>query len=1468
MQSNDERPLKSSKIQNFDEFPPDSLDSGIKAMESTESTIIEPVPVPIPRNERPLGGKGNYRTQPEETPNSESKHKNQFEEPPEEAIEEETGPLEKRIESKVWKTRTKALEEVITLIKANNSSLINYSAYVVKFISDAHPAAQEKGLEICQIIISKSPDILTPQSESITKSLIEKGIANAKASIKQLATTILLDFFAEQPENTENFIKGLQESLNNKNVKTQSAAIFSVNSLISSYGIKFIPFKVFIPAIEKFAANSNAGLRSEALNFYKECYKWVRELILPSIQQLKKPQQEELQKAFEEIKDYPNPTRFLKCKGSSASNQPNKKFDAYELADAKDLFSKYTHEWVEKVLEMKKWVDKKQALEQVNLEANYPKIAEKSPEILLEVAKPLINDPNVNVMTQALKLVGYLAKGQRRYFEQYAKQYFPIFLEKLKEKKTLIVQDVYTGLENLLYSINLDQVLEELKEAFEDKTPTLKINLLIWLQKIFSTMPVNALQKSVKTVGLESKKLTDESTASIRNESFKLLGILKDRFHDQLAPVIKDFPQAKLKKLEEFCENKTAEKPSDQAEVAESKPETFEEEEKKPIKKSETMAEPLKKNSANTQIKPKTLLKKSNSKSNLEAEIKTARNKPPSLDIKISNIGDKSKRLDFDSKYKWSVEEIRPDYLEKIKEQIKIGFSPDLSALMFHSDFKKQADAASHIFNIVKDEGPSLVDYIDLLFKWSWIELIQSSNTQIYKAILELNLLIVSKLESFEVILTSTEASLILPVLCDKSGQNNAAFRTMIRSIIHNFCKVHPADKVFNTVMLGINSKNARSKVECIEEVGCLIKDYGIELAQPKDVKFIAKQINSADNNVRAASVNTLAEVFKEFGEKTWEMIGDMPDKAKGILEQRFKLNKPKEPEKPAENKKNSKKQEPKKNLDLEPDSKKTREFRKSIEPKPNPEKNTANDGKKKRENSEVVGIGVSRNLFQHKNSEMEKITEKLIGLEKDIVKFNEFEHVEVKKVIDSIGIPYSPKDRRVITPNAQRFQDPRTRPNGPLSPYFLENNKEESKNPNETKNKKFFRQNSVEEHLEGFHTEPKALNKVDVARIVGQLSMPDTSQQLKALEALTDVIFEDVDLYGADLVSNSSPLSHAIIFITPAVLTSGHVPASFRVFFFKSVLKVCSAKCVVECWNELELYHVYEEFLKILAQDSDKTGADNETEETIKCLNGSIIKLLELSQFNSMFTVLLRLLTKYKSSPIHKIPGILSKCILKLTKNISNKIEELNLERIILTIHDYLGTDATENDELGVKTMKTIVNELVKSLGEDVLALYTCVQNHSIEDKHIGKWIEIFLQAMAPEPPMPAILPSQKDPFIEIIERLSYSDTYNQGILELLNYSETHPGADIPSQLSSFPDTFKQKIIQDLLEAKNKKSVTTSYNFSDMQSRIAVMKQKFGLANEHPSHNDLNTKVNSLADKLEETKLALLKTKIQSFGK
>lgn len=48
--------------------------------------------------------------------------------------------------------------------------------------------------------------------------------------------------------------------------------------------------KPFLPIVADLANNTNAQIRVEAMNFYKECYKWLGENLKPLITSLKKQQ--------------------------------------------------------------------------------------------------------------------------------------------------------------------------------------------------------------------------------------------------------------------------------------------------------------------------------------------------------------------------------------------------------------------------------------------------------------------------------------------------------------------------------------------------------------------------------------------------------------------------------------------------------------------------------------------------------------------------------------------------------------------------------------------------------------------------------------------------------------------------------------------------------------------------------------------------------------------------------------------------------------------------------------------------------------------------------------------------------------------------------------------------------------------------------------------------------------------------
>lgn len=60
--------------------------------------------------------------------------------------------------------------------------------------------------------------------------------------------------------------------------------------MVSNYGVKKYKFKTFLPLVETLAGSSTPAIRAEAMNFYKELYKFIGEAVKDLNKGLKKQQ--------------------------------------------------------------------------------------------------------------------------------------------------------------------------------------------------------------------------------------------------------------------------------------------------------------------------------------------------------------------------------------------------------------------------------------------------------------------------------------------------------------------------------------------------------------------------------------------------------------------------------------------------------------------------------------------------------------------------------------------------------------------------------------------------------------------------------------------------------------------------------------------------------------------------------------------------------------------------------------------------------------------------------------------------------------------------------------------------------------------------------------------------------------------------------------------------------------------------
>lgn len=185
------------------------------------------------------------------------------------------------------------------------------------------------------------------------------------------------------------------------------------------------------------------------------------------------------------------------------------------------------------------------------------------------------------------------------------------------------------------------------------------------------------------------------------------------------------------------------------------------------------------------------------------------------------------------------------------------------------------------------------------------------------------------------------------------------------------------------------------------------------------------------------------------------------------------------------------------------------------------------------------------------------------------------------------------------------------------------------------------------------------------------------------------------------------------------------------------------------------------------------------------------MLRCLENCNKTSIFCVLFNLLRRYKDNPAQvKLPGLIIKCLLKLSKILEKVISELEIDRVLLVIHLYLISidheKKTSNDDMGIRIVKTLVHETVKIKQHSILQSYKVVENHEVEDKHLHRWIKIILNTIEPSASgasgtlgqsMDSSAGAVQDrEFTQIITELKSTDSFQAAIPKLHNYLERNP--------------------------------------------------------------------------------------------
>lgn len=244
---------------------------------------------------------------------------------------------------------------------------------------------------------------------------------------------------------------------------------------------------------------------------------------------------------------------------------------------------------------------------------------------------------------------------------------------------------------------------------------------------------------------------------------------------------------------------------------------------------------------------------------------------------------------------KWNFSSPREEFYQQLREQMAVaGWAPLLVAHCFSADFKMHIRAIDLLLELLAG-GPAGVEAtvanVDLVLKWLTLRFFDTNPSVLLRALEYLQALFPALLRA-GYRMHDFEAASFLPYLIIKAGDPKDTVRKGVHDILRRIYPVFPGFKVFNYLMHGLSSKNARQRAECLEELGYLFEVLGLPVSEPTPpvlLKEVARHISDRDNAVRNAALNCVVQAYFREEERIYKHIGQLSDKDKSLLEERIK---------------------------------------------------------------------------------------------------------------------------------------------------------------------------------------------------------------------------------------------------------------------------------------------------------------------------------------------------------------------------------------------------------------------------------------------------------------------------------------------------------------------------------------------------------------------------------------------------
>nr|KAJ3421325.1 Microtubule-associated protein, microtubule dynamics during spindle orientation [Polyrhizophydium stewartii] len=790
-----------------------------------------------------------------------------------------------------WKTRLAAIQSISEKIGDQEPPVA--SEAIVRYLSKK-PGWKESNFQVMTGVINIFRNLTKLRSFSKgPASLLIPGCVEKLGDMKVkkvsgeclsgCAETISFEFVLSQ---------AYEPAKKLKSPKAIADVLAWINENLLEFTTVGVKVKVLVDFCKLNLGNSNAAVRTAATNVLVTVFRCVGSDLRGLIQDVTPQLMTTLEAEFEK---YANAPRLVATKVQTVVPAATE-----EILPRVDIMTKIPSSLVEQMCNAN-WKERKAAIDDLTeaVKATNNKIQPNLGSELVTAIKQRLSDSNKNLASSATELCGLLCTAMGKPFERHVRTFLPGILAQLNDQKTHIRAMVVTTLDKFVEQMTMAPLASSIATSLMADQPQLRKDLLKWLgdrlgadASVGSEMPalVHPTLQCLQDRSQDVRKLAQTVLPLVIRElgAEHVRGQAGDLYRgsalSSLMPMIDSAAAAAGTKPRDAAPagskgHDAAVSGSDGAAAAPASKlgggpmsKLAGAPAKRPLSvPSSALAAATSLDQATFGAEPiaAPTSSASASSSSLSAGPSAADKAYPlvSADPRAKEARAAADR----GMHKWTFDAPRRDLIEFLSEQCQACVSAELHTLLFSTDHYKEKDFLAGLkmlddFAIVALEGQTrdannvralFINSSDVILKYLTIRFFDT-NTSILLKSLELLEHLFGILDVCGYLMSEYEASSFLPYFIAKAGDPKETLRAKVRGIMKMVSRVYPASRFVTHLIKSLDSKNSRTRSECLEELSSLIQRNGLTAFVPaKTLPMIASQISDRDPASSLGSLNS-----------------------------------------------------------------------------------------------------------------------------------------------------------------------------------------------------------------------------------------------------------------------------------------------------------------------------------------------------------------------------------------------------------------------------------------------------------------------------------------------------------------------------------------------------------------------------------------------------------------------------------